>query len=496
LEISDGGDVSFYEDTGTTAKFFWDAAAEALAIGSSSPVFGLSVESDNGSGYAALFRKSSSDPALTIQTTSSITQIQGLNSALNATNDIAMQLSGGNVGIGTSSPATKLELSADNGVSGVANVLRFNDSDTGVTAAQPTGRIEFAENDGGNTTVSAFLEVETVGTSGGGEMTFGTGAAGATATERMRIDSSGHLLVGTTDESVHIGTTSGAVLRSEGFGFFAVSGNSPIYANRLTNDGAIIDLRKDGSQVGSIGTTAGELTVGSANTALRFTDAADRIDPWSVTSNTAKDNAIDFGTGARRFKDLYLSGDVYVNNTNKSTIPSGALSFIINTSDTSYPNVLSGGYGGSHDHQKFFHAGTHVGTIRTTASATSYITSSDYRLKENVVPLIGATERIKQLNPSRFNFIVDADTTVDGFLAHEVADVVPEAITGTKDGMRDEEYEVTPAVLDDDGNVVTEAVMGTHSVPDYQGIDQSKLVPLLVATIQELEARIAALESN
>ncbi len=139
---------------------------------------------------------------------------------------------------------------------------------------------------------------------------------------------------------------------------------------------------------------------------------------------------------------------------------------------------------------------TFVGSISVTASSTAYNTSSDYRLKENVTDITGATDRLKQLNPVRFNFIADADTTVDGFLAHEVQDVVPEAITGTKDGMRDEEYEVTPAVLDDDGNVVTEAVMGTRSVPDYQGIDQSKLVPLLVKTIQELEARIAALEAN
>jgi hypothetical protein len=145
---------------------------------------------------------------------------------------------------------------------------------------------------------------------------------------------------------------------------------------------------------------------------------------------------------------------------------------------------------------------TFVGSISTTASTTSYNTSSDYRLKENVVADWDATTRLKQLNPVRFNFIADPDTTVDGFLAHEVSHdsdgnpLVPEAITGTKDGMRDEEYEVTPAVLDEDGNEVTPAVMGTLSVPDYQGIDQSKLVPLLVKTIQELEARIAALEAN
>jgi hypothetical protein len=137
-----------------------------------------------------------------------------------------------------------------------------------------------------------------------------------------------------------------------------------------------------------------------------------------------------------------------------------------------------------------------VGNISVTGSSTSYNTSSDYRLKENVTAVTGATDRLKQLNPVRFNFIADPDTTVDGFLAHEAQAVVPEAVTGTKDAMRDEEYEVTPAVLDDDGNVVTEAVIGTRSVPDYQGIDQSKLVPLLVKTIQELEARITALETN
>jgi hypothetical protein len=137
-----------------------------------------------------------------------------------------------------------------------------------------------------------------------------------------------------------------------------------------------------------------------------------------------------------------------------------------------------------------------VGSIQTNGTSTSYVTSSDYRLKTAVEYDWDATTRLKQLNPVRFNFIADADTTVDGFLAHEVQDVVPEAISGTKDGMRDEEYEVTPAVLDEDGNEVTPAVMGTRSVPDYQGIDQSKLVPLLVKTIQELEARIAALEAN
>jgi len=115
--------------------------------------------------------------------------------------------------------------------------------------------------------------------------------------------------------------------------------------------------------------------------------------------------------------------------------------------------------------------GSSCGSIIMQSSSTSFNTSSDYRLKENVSYDFDATTRLKQLKPARFNFIADADKTVDGFLAHEVSSVVPEAIHGTKDA------------VDADGN------------PDYQGIDQSKLVPLLVKTIQELEARITQLEN-
>ena len=109
--------------------------------------------------------------------------------------------------------------------------------------------------------------------------------------------------------------------------------------------------------------------------------------------------------------------------------------------------------------------------------------------------MTGATERVKALRPVNFAWKADG-SRVDGFFAHELAEVVPEATTGTKDAMRDEEYEVTPAVKDEEGNETTAAVMATRSVPDMQGIDQSKLVPLLTATIQELIARIEALENG
>jgi len=113
---------------------------------------------------------------------------------------------------------------------------------------------------------------------------------------------------------------------------------------------------------------------------------------------------------------------------------------------------------------------TVVGSITTSGTTTAFNTSSDYRLKENVVDLENATTRLKNLKPYRFNFIGESPT-LDGFQAHEVAGVVPEAVHGDKDG------------VDASGNVIVQAM------------DHSKLVPLLVATVQELEARIAALES-
>ena len=160
-------------------------------------------------------------------------------------------------------------------------------------------------------------------------------------------------------------------------------------------------------------------------------------------------------------------------------------------------------------------SGNDVGRIESTASATSFVTSSDYRLKENVSYDFDATTRLKQLKPSRFNFINTPDTTVDGFLAHEVSSIVPEAISGTKDATETKEKVVVDAngqvivegiteaewtagkVADEDGNTQypsNSTWEASKVVPVYQGIDQSKLVPLLVKTIQELEARITTLE--
>ena len=137
----------------------------------------------------------------------------------------------------------------------------------------------------------------------------------------------------------------------------------------------------------------------------------------------------------------------------------------------------------------FFNANGNVGDIRTSGSATQYNTSSDYRLKENAVAISDGITRLKTLKPYRFNFKADSSTVVDGFFAHEVT-AVPEAITGTKDEV------ATTDTADELSNI-------SIGDPIYQSIDQSKLVPLLTAALQEeiskreaLEARVAALESS
>ena len=122
------------------------------------------------------------------------------------------------------------------------------------------------------------------------------------------------------------------------------------------------------------------------------------------------------------------------------------------------------------------------------SNSINYQTTSDYRLKENIVTDWDATTELKKLKPSKFNFKKTPEKTVQGFIAHEVSDIVPEAIIGVKDGT--ETY-----IDDDDGKEKTREA--------YQSIDQSKLVPLLTKALQEaiakieiLEAKVTALESK
>jgi len=158
------------------------------------------------------------------------------------------------------------------------------------------------------------------------------------------------------------------------------------------------------------------------------------------------------------------NGDLLVNCT---SLPSASVKgFGIDAKSTIGMIVTASSATGGDSHMQMFNPNGQVGSIVTSGSGTSFNTSSDYRLKENEVAISDGITRLKTLKPYRFNFKVDKDTTVDGFFAHEVSNIVPEAITGEKDGA------------------------------EMQGIDQSKLVPLLTAALQEAVTKIETLEAK
>jgi hypothetical protein len=129
----------------------------------------------------------------------------------------------------------------------------------------------------------------------------------------------------------------------------------------------------------------------------------------------------------------------------------------------------------SNDNQamSFYQQTSFVGSISLNTSSTSYNTTSDYRLKENREEILDAIERVKELKPAKFNWIKEPEgKKVDGFYAHELAEVIPESVTGEKDA------------LDYEGN------------PNYQSVDQSKVVPLLAAALQQAISKIEKLESR
>jgi len=134
-------------------------------------------------------------------------------------------------------------------------------------------------------------------------------------------------------------------------------------------------------------------------------------------------------------------------------------------------------------------------TYNRAGGLTAYNTTSDYRAKTVNGPVQNVLSKLAALKPStgRMN---GAEYDIDFFVAHELQEVVPSAVTGEKDATREEQYEATPAVKDEDGKVITEAVMETRVVPIYQMVDKSALIPLLTAALQEQQALITQLQAD
>ena len=156
----------------------------------------------------------------------------------------------------------------------------------------------------------------------GAGLVFATNTAN---TERMRIDSSGNLLVGKT--SSDLGVTAGIELNGQyDVGYFTRSGEKALVLNRLSTDGTIADFRKDGTTVGSIGSVASNyLSIGTGDTGILFQDDNDFIEPCNVGTSAGRDNAISLGHSGGRFKDLHLSGNAFVAGNVQVTAGNGIL---------------------------------------------------------------------------------------------------------------------------------------------------------------------------
>jgi hypothetical protein len=299
----------------------------------------------------------------------------------------------GNLGIGTASPTNKLSV---NGSVNIGTSLDIN-------PASGNPNISLRESN----TYRGYIE----GNSNG--MLFGTGAA---ATERMRIDSSGNVLVGITGAS--------------GFGKFETT--------TLATENQCILARTGGNVL--FGCTA-------------------------IPSSSVGGSAFQ-AAGDSRMQLL------------QSTTTTGTRAL-----------------------QEFSNPNGNVGSIGTTGTSTYYSTSSDYRLKENIAPMTGALNKVALLKPCTYTWKTSQENS-QGFIAHELAEIVPEAVIGEKDATEIKEYEITPAIpatYDEEGNELTpaiEAVIGEREVPVYQGIDTSFLVATLTAAIQELKAEVDALKTQ
>jgi hypothetical protein len=389
--------------------------------------------------------------------------------------------SSGNVGIGVTAPSD----STNNG----DNLVIGGESNVGMSflsnATSGNGAIYFADGTSGTAAYRGILSYS----HSDDAMDFGTASTAA----RMRIDSSGNVKIisgnvqfgasGSETGQIEINSTR-LLLRSTGD------------ASGLRFDGSAYTPFKNGSQADGtvdLGSSSGKykdlylsnsvkIAAATNGTALLDLGDTDNVNIGRIGYDNS-DNSMRFTTNSSEAMRIDSSGNVMIGVTSSTALlnvrgQNAPLAVMFN-SDNSDKTILQMRHDFARGSQNatmlqfLNNDGNERGSIKTGDSSTSFNTSSDYRLKENVSYDWDATSRLKQLKPCRFNWISDeTNTLVDGFLAHEVSSSVLQAVSGEKDA------------VDKDGKIKP------------QGIDQSKLVPLLTKSLQEALTRIDTLEAE
>jgi hypothetical protein len=413
-----------------------------------------------------------------------------LNTSKQVTTGSALTFDGTGLAIGNASPLTSGKLSILADLSAV-NGLVIRDSAT--TYGNTDDYILLQNSTGGTAGGLTHPATTSLGVWGNTDIRF---LVSSSATESMRLDSSGNLGLGVTPSAWQSGIKA------------------------ITVSGANIYSGQSGAETGL--TTNAYYNAGWSRISTGYATLYQQYNGGHFWFNAGS------GTGAISFTQamtLDSSGNLLVGAT--AAISGNSERLGVTASGASQPAILAKNVSGANDYTIPVWNATTTGDAKfigffTEASATlrgsitynrggglvAYNITSDYRLKENIVDLTNAIKTVLQLKPRQFDWI-ETKITTTGFIAHELAEVCPHAVTGEKDGTRIEQYEISPAVpatFDKDGNELTpavEAVMGEREVPEYQGIDTSFLVATLTAAIQEQQSiiqsltdRISALEQK